>query len=331
MDSGYLSYAYSSDFVSCMKQRNAMISIQKHLAAASNVASLTYGAVFNATTTPKIAKTHTNATTSLSKITSFILILTDSSALNVDILLMLMEARCFRSFVDNPLLKCCKMWAADPNSSMVEQHRGYIPSSSGHRKTTHTTDVVHSVWCTVLKVFSSLIRSAKRQVVAYAKVDHMIKQQILPITNAVFDFVCSFEQTIFSCFSSMHAKPKETVLTEKKGFKSNSSTSASTISASSFCFTANLLQEACCISSLFEQICKSPSSKFEAACPRIYNKMIQTMLDMAKMLSSFLGSISNARELFTALSSASTLSFDQPSSMFDAHPLLADGESSSMI
>jgi hypothetical protein len=259
---GYLSYSYSADFLICMKQRNAMFHIQNHLTSLSTVASLTYGATYSGTATPEMIITHTNAVFTIDKITTFILTLTDTSSFFVDILLLLSEARCFRSLIDNPLLKVCKIWLGQNQNSCehitlraVEHHRGYVSSSSEHHKVSHRNenDSVHSVWCKVIQVFSTLLRSLRRQSAVYVNVDHKINQRLLPITSAVFDFIASFEEMIFSCFSSMHANPKKAVFPEKKG-SINPSTPASTIKTSSFSFTGNLLQEASCIMSLYENL-----------------------------------------------------------------------------
>jgi hypothetical protein len=100
----------------------------------------------------------------------------------------------------------------------------------------------------------------------------------------------------------------------------------SSIPDAPYSFTANLLKEATSITKLLEQLSIGESkSKFERSYSRTYKMTNQAMLHMAKLLSSFLGSIGNARELFVVLSSASNLSYDQHSSMIDSHPLLADG------
>ncbi|KAL7485925.1 hypothetical protein ACHAW6_011512 [Cyclotella cf. meneghiniana] len=308
----YLSYSYSTDFLICMKQRNAMFHIQNHLTSLSTVASLTYGAIYNGTATTEMTTIHSSTVFSIDKIITFILTLTDTSSFFVDIILLLNEARCFRSLIDNPLLKVCKVWLGQNQNSCdhiisraVENHRGYVSTFSEHHKVSHRNenDSVHSVWCKVIQVFSMLLRSLRRQLAVHANVDHNINQQLLPITSAVFDFIASFEEIIFSCFSSMHANPMKTVFPEKK-YSINPSTPASTIKTSSFSFTRNSLHEASCLMSLFEQLSKGDTrNKFAVSCVGIYNKMIPTMLGMVKNLSSFLGSIGNARELFSALSS----------------------------
>eukprot|EP00804_Cyclotella_cryptica_P013309 CCRYP_019813-RB/>CCRYP_019813-RB protein AED:0.01 eAED:0.01 QI:366/1/1/1/1/1/3/407/2502 len=329
---GHLTYSYSEDFLICMKQRNAMFHIQNHLMSVSTVASLTYRAVYSGTAPPDVIIIHTNAISVIDKIMTFTLTLTDTSSFFVDILLLLNEARCFRSLIDNPLLKLCKIWVGQNQNCRehiilpaFEHHRGYVSASSEHHKMSHPseTDMVHAVWCKVIQVFSTLLRSLRRQSVVYANIDHSINQRLLPIASAAFDFIASFEETIFSCFDAMETNTKSTVFPEKKG---SISTPASTIKTSSFSFTRNLLHEASCLTSLFAELSKGDTkNKFAASCVGIYKKMIPTMLELVKFFSSFLGSIGNARELFSALSSAISLSFDQPSSMFDVHPLLADG------
>ena len=317
-----LSYAFSGDFITCMKQRDAMSYLQSHLNAASTVASLTYRAVYSASSTPELRTIHTNAISIIEKIVAFIHTLAESSSLVVEILELLTAARCCRSFIDNPLLKICKMWASPDHTEQrlsVVQHRGYVPAASGHLRISHSNeDPVHSIWCKVIDVFSAMLRSARLQSLSYANVNHIIHQQVFPIASAALDFVCSFEETIFSCFSSMHNAPK----TELAG----KNHPASTISSSSFSFTTNRLKEGACIAHLFEQLCIGEvKNKFTLSYTRILKKMNPVMVDTTKLLSAFLGSVGNARELFAALSSASKLSYDQHASIFDAHPLLADG------
>jgi hypothetical protein len=303
--------------------------IQKHLDEASTVASLTYRAMYNSTATSELSFVHNNAISIIDKITSFTMTLADTSSSVVDILGLLVEARCCRAFLENPLLKLCKLWT-EPDSLdqqkvlPIVQHRGYV-WVSGHHRMSHQNDPVHSIWCKVISVFSSMIRSARLQSVVYANVDHSIHQQLPMIAEAVLDFVSSFENTLFSCFTTISEKPKERELAEKKGFKGNHP--ASTISSSSFSFTTNLLSEVSCVTQLFEQMCVGETkNKFARACSRTYNAMNRAMVDMVRVLCTFLGSIGNARELFIALASASKLSYDQHASMFDAHPLLADGK-----
>ena len=74
---------------------------------------------------------------------------------------------------------------------------------------------------------------------------------------------------------------------------------------------------------LFAELCKGDNkNKFARLCGGIYERILSTSLELTKIMSSFLGSIGNARELFLALSSASTIMLDQPAAM---HPLLAEG------
>ena len=300
-----------------------MTQLLNHLNSASTVASLTYRAVYSSSSTPELRIIHANSISVIEKIVSFIHALAESSSVVVDILELLTGARCCRSFIDNPLLKLCKIWAAPDNGDhrmTIAQHRGYVPAASGHLRISYSNeDPVHSIWCKVIDVFSAMLRSARLQSLSYANMNHIVHQQVFPIASAALDFVCSFEDTIFSCFSSMHNAPRN----ELPGKKNHP---ASTISSSSFSFTTNLLKEVACITYLFDQLCIGEvKNKFALSYTRIFKKMNPVMIDTTKLLSAFLGSIGNARELFAALSSASKLSYDQHASIFDAHPLLADG------
>ena len=318
-------YAYSGDFVICMKQRNAMAHIQNHLTEASTVASLTYHAIYSATSTHEVNIIHKNAVSIVDKITTFTRTLADSSSFSVEVLEFMMEARFCRSFIENPLLKLCNMmWtisSQDQNTFQhVVKHRGYVPSPQVHRnQMMHHNDPVHAIWCKVIDVFTLMLRSVRLQSMVYAQMEHSIHQQLLPMASAALDFVSYFDKAIFSCFSSIHTKSTAKALADKKP--------KSTISPSSFNFTANLLKEASCIVQLFDQLCMGETkNKFMLSYSNTFNIMNTVVLDLARTMSTFLGSIGNARELFFALSSASKLSYDMHASMVDAHPLLADGE-----
>lgn len=323
---GSLSYAYSGDFVTCMKQRNAMAQIQTHLIEASTVASLTYHAIYSATSTHEVNIVHKNSVSIVDKITTFTLALADSSSFSVEVLELTTESRLCRSFIDNSLLKICNtMWTessqTDQNTVLhVVKHRGYVPSPQAHRnQMSHHNDPVHAIWCKVIDVFTLMLRSVRLQSMVYANMDHSIHQQLLPMASAALDFVSYFDKAIFSCFSSIHAKSTSKALADKK--------LKSSISPSSFKFTVNLLKEASCIVHLFEQLCIGQTkNKFELSYNNTFKIMNTVVLEMVRMMSTFLGSIGNARELFVALSSASKLSYDMHASMVDAHPLLADGE-----
>jgi hypothetical protein len=325
-------YTYGVDFAACLKERNAIQSLQYHLGTSSNIASLTYEVVHASASTQSVSIIHNNAVDIVHLITAFFHTLTDSGSMVVDILLLLVENRCFRSLIDIPLWKTSgKIWSStyDEVITTVARHRGYYTSfsmqagnSSSSRKNRPLSqkDLVHSIWREVVQVFSSLIRSVKCQAEIYTKVDEHITRQLNQVTSVVLDFVCTYEDELFSCFSSMWSEARTQV--NLAGGKMKSS-SFSSIQSSSFAFTPNLLKESSDISSLFSELCKGDIKiHFASQCSGIYERVLSTSLELTKITSLFLGSIGNARELFLALSSASTKM--EPSAMFD-HPMLAEG------
>ena len=252
----------------------------------------------------------------------------------LDILLLLMENRCFRSLIDNPLWKAFgKTWtstSADEVISTVARHRGYYTSfsiqagnasSSRKNRPLLQKDSVHSIWREVIQTFSSLIRSVQCQAETYAQVDEHIMRQLNQVSSVVLHFLSTYEGELLSCFSSMLSKDHTQVNLAARG--NTKSSSFSSIQSSSFAFTPNLLKESADISSLFAELCKGDIKiLFANRFSDIYGRVLSTCLELAKITSLFLGSIGNARELFLALSSASTNM--EPSTMFD-HPMLAEG------
>jgi len=341
----YQTYTYGVDLAACLKERNAIHHLQYHLGTASTVASLTYQAVHSGSSTHSVAVIHNNAVEIVRLITTFFHSLTDSGSTVVDILLLLIENRCFRSLIDNPLLKtACKTWTSNSGwsagdevmAASVTRHRGYYTSFPRQANNTSSTsksrssshkDPVHFIWREVITIFSSLLRSARCQAQTYATVDEPILRQLIPATSTVLDFVCTYEHELFSCFTSMLNEARVQGNLSSKGGKAKSSSFSSSIQSSSFAFTPNLLKESADISALFAELCKGDiKNEFARQCSGIYQRVLSTSLELTKVMSLFLGSIGNARDLFQALSIASDIMFDQqPAAMFDAHPLLSEG------
>ena len=323
----FLSLTYGADFAACLKERNALHFVQYHLGTASTVGSLTYQAVHSGTATHSVAMIHHNAVDVVRVITSFFHTLTDSGATTLDILQLLADNRCFRSLIDNPMLKtACKTWASSAESmvdeglSAVTRHRGYYSSfprsqvggtKSSKPKPCSQKDSVHFIWREVIGIFSSLLRSARCQA-PHSKVD----------IHTALDFLCAYEDDFFSCFTSMlnEARAHNNISSKRQA----QSSFASSIQSASYAFTPNLLSESSAISSLFAELCCSTDVKNEFArqCSRIYKRILTTSAEVVKMSSSFLGAIGNARELFLALANASSIT--STAAIFD-HPLLVDG------
>lgn len=330
----YQLLTYGVDFAACLKERNAINYLMRHLGDASNISSLTYQVVYADKSTHEVEFIHNNAVDVVQLITSCLHALTESGSMVVDILLLLMDNRCFRSLIDNPLWKTSgKAWAstsADNMIPVVDRHRGYYTShsrqgtfnTSSSRKPLNSCqiDSVHASWRKVIQIFSSLIRSARYQVEIHANIDEDVMRQLNDVPTAVLDFLCAYEDELLSCFSSMSSEARTQV--NLTGGKAKSSTFAS-IQSSSFAFTPNLLKESADISFLFAELCRGETKLlFANKCSSIFKSVLSTSLELAKLTSSFLGSVGNARELFLALSNASA-KLDS-TAHFD-HPMLAEG------
>lgn len=329
----YHSYTFGVDFATCLKETNAIHSLQYHLGAASNVASLTYEVVHDGAPTRPVAIIHNNAVDIVHSITAFFRTLTDTGSNVVDILLLLLENRCFVSLMEIPLWRMTeKKWIStypDEATSTRARHRGYYTSnsmqagyasSSSKNKPLMHGDPVHMIWREVIGIFSSLMRSVKSQADTYAKVDEHIMSQLNQVYNVVLDFLCAYENELFSCFSSMSIEARSQAVLGGGKMKSSS---FSSIQPSSFAFTPNLIKEAADVSSLFAELCKGDSRVLlSSQYSGIYRRLLSASLELAKVMSLFLGSIGNARELFFALSNANSKMV--PSAMFD-HPMLAEG------
>jgi len=336
----YQSNAYGADFAKCLKQNNALDCLKHHLTSASYVATLTYQPAHNKASTNSLTQImHRNAIDVVALIAAFVHTLTDAGSEIVDILLILVENQIFRSLMDCPLLKKSLKTSISTSSAnlqpeerlmtVIKQHRGYcVPVkvqkkiSAGQKRPSSESDGAHLVWRSVIRIFSSLLRSTRCQCSIHEKVDENVLHSLVPAMYVVFDFVCTFENELFSCFSSMfhQVQTQDHVMGKGAKIKSNS------IPSSPFGFTYNLLLEAEAISSLFSELCEGEvKQKFAHCRSDTFKSILSSSLILTKITSSFLGSLGNAREILTALSNASTLSYDQPSAMFNAHPVLAEG------
>ncbi len=330
--SNYQSHSYGVDFTSCFKQRNALQQLAYHLSTASSVSSLTYQAVHNGTATQSVGMIHCNAVEIVKLIMTLLQTLADSGSSTVSTLLLLGESGCFRSLIGNQLLRATSVaWAPksgtveDRASLIVKRHRGYnapIQAPLSGSRPTSQKDLVHEIWLVVVNTYASLLRSIRLQSSTHEKVDEQIVGQLAPMSKIVFDFVCTYEKELFSCFAALFNEVHAQGNLSNKGGKTSFSSS---IQSSSFAFTSNLLQECEAVSFLFAELCTGNTRvQFLHSCGSIYKKMLKASVELAKMTSSFVGSIGNARELFMALSDAKTI-LDQPSAMMDAHPLLSEG------
>ena len=188
---------------------------------------------------------HNNSVDIVRVITTFFHTLTNTGSSVLDILLLMMDNRCFRSLMNNPLLKtACKTWTSNADTMgdeviSVTRHRGYYTgfpkqvsnksSSSSKPRACSQRDLVHFIWREAISIFSSLLRAARCQ--TFGKVDEPIAHQLTPVTTTVLDFICAYEDDLFSCFKSMLNEARAQSIRSSKG-RAKSSFSSSIQSAS---------------------------------------------------------------------------------------------------
>jgi hypothetical protein len=90
-------YQYGIDFAACLQERNAIDSLLRHLGAASTVSSLTHQSVQSGSSTHSVSIMHENAVDIVHSIITIFHLLTDSGSTVVNILLLLIENRCYRT------------------------------------------------------------------------------------------------------------------------------------------------------------------------------------------------------------------------------------------
>lgn len=310
-------YSYGVQFAACLKGRNALNSLEKHLLAGATCASMTYSSVYDGSAGQSVSAVHDCAAEVTLNITSAVQLLSDAGAFCADLLSLLLDSEIYRTLISSPLFKAsCKAWTTsvdgtDGNS----RHRGYITrhvaATGKSSKPSSSVDPVHEVWRTTIACFSALLRAARCQAQTYRNMNgDSTTHHFGAAKNVALDFLCGHKSELFSCFTQMNAPVGTGSL-------------QTSIKSSSFSFTANVLREAAEISDLFSELCqKDTKTVFEQSGP--FKDVIQTSLEAIQRMSLFLGAIGTARDLFSALERANSI-LDGSSGVIDTDSILADG------
>mmetsp|Transcript_39535 Transcript_39535/g.57729 ORF Transcript_39535/g.57729 Transcript_39535/m.57729 type:complete len:663 (-) Transcript_39535:211-2199(-) len=247
--------------------------------------------------------------------------------------------------------------AGHPSSQL----RGYFPQSSDEQRMGTDSsgiftpnlkkhlacrdDPVHGVWRTVICAMTGLLRSCR------------VKSQNLNMYNIVTseplhrqclslvaDFLCTYDSVVFSCINACAIK-RDMAVTNSTSHDilglAMPKTALQNMPSSSVTFTLNNLGEAGDILALVSEMFTGSNRKqFESTCPVLYKKLLDSSLEITQSLTSFLGAVGTARELFAALStlnkaieeetnaSNANTNINRPlasvDATFDLHPLLAE-------
>ena len=141
-------------------------------------------------------------------------------------------------------------------------------------------------------------------------------------TVAVIDFMQAYELSIeklLICFEKAHLKSNESV-----GYYTGKENDE-------FGYSATVLNEAADILALVSEICSVGNVKIaEVKADRAIKRFASFSMQIVMSLSSFLGAIGTARELFSLLNVLNNMNEDEMSEMHQrlaSHPLLAGGVS----
>lgn len=232
---------------------------------------------------------------------------------------LLLDSKIIYSIIKNEvLIMSCDKWAA--GGEVMVQSRGYIQSSmttySSENDGTKimTPDPSHDLWCKTIRTLSSMLRWAN-QSSSTIYVDRSA-------TWAV-DFLYFFQMHIASFL--------EKYLTQS--IDHNESLVSATPS-SGFSFTLATLTELNEILVFIAELCAEETRKhIESTSVNLYEKFVGIATSTIRSLSSFMGSLNTARDLFSALSNLSDvigknldeMETAQEFQRYSKHPLLIDG------
>ena len=254
-------------------------------------------------------------------ILTFALVLCESKEINLAELMS--TGRFIQMILRNSITTAaCEQWTA-PNTAAPPtlSSRGYIENSQSTifftaKSQYHnvTDDPAHKIWLTTLRVFASLLHSTANAG------SHGRGASIRESTAALAIDVLHFYEIPITSFIE-----RCLVQTPKVNDTTNSSTPSSGLG-----FTVATMHELSDTMSLISELCSGGHRKqFECSSPRLYAIVSNAALAICRSLSSFLGALGTARELFFALNNLNDIMAKASNSVrynnFRMHPLLADG------
>jgi len=217
----------------------------------------------------------------------------------------------------------CEQWTLPTNTAAPPtlSSRGYIENSQSTifftaKSQYHnvTDDPAHKIWLTTLRVFAGLLHSTAN--VGFHGRGASIRESTAALA---IDFLHFYEIPITSFIERC------LVQTPKIKDASNLSTPSSGLG-----FTVATMNELGDTMALISELCSGGHRKqFECSSPRLYGIVSNAALAICRSLSSFLGALGTARELFFALNNLNDIMAKASNSLrynnFRMHPLLADG------
>ena len=217
----------------------------------------------------------------------------------------------------------CERWTKTTNAVAPStlSSRGYIEISQStmffsSKSQYHNVseDPAHKIWLTTLRVFAGLLHSTSN-ISSHAESSSTGESA----AALVIDFLHFYEIPITSFIECC-------LVQAPKAHDSSNSTSPS----SGLGLSVATLNELSDIMALISELCSGGHRKqFENSSPRLYAIMSNAALAVCRSLSSFLGALGTAREIFFALNSLNDVmekgSTARQYDNFRMHPLLADG------
>ena len=310
--------SFESDLAATLMNSGALQSLSYHLEFASNSAA----AIYRQKGSDLIRAA---AFETVERILAFASLLCESA--NSDLVELVLNSRFIQLILKNAILTtACEEWTI-PKNGIASQHlgsRGYIERSPATFQFTSrsqhdniTQDPAHNIWRSTLRTVAALLHATSEAVPGNANTE--IRQHSAALA---IDFLHFFEIPITSFVEKCLAQSPQSP-------ESNSSTPSSGLG-----FTVATMSELSEILALVSELCYGDHRKqFESSSARLFQIMSMAALAISRSLSSFLGALGTARELFTALTilnevmgkdmnqSAAVMQYQN----FSSHPLLADG------
>ena len=307
--------SFAMDLADIMRTTNLLESLSRHLDRSSKASAL----LFVSKTRGKI---HDPAFEITQSILSFALILSESKETAFTDIMS--KGSLIQLVLKNDLITTsCQCWTV-PNASLKSslENRGYFDDivsttatlSSKSLRYNYIPDPAHSVWRTTIRVLSAMLHSTS--------VENSETRE--RVSSLAVDFLHYYEIPLTSFI--------EKCLNQAPDNKENSNSSSP---SSGFGFTIATFAELSDIMSFVSELCSGEHKKyFECISPRLYGIMSNAAIAICRSLSSFLGALGTARELFQALTKLDEIMTSDMSQNpaaakqyqnFSAHPLLADG------
>jgi len=307
--------SFPMDLADVLQGCNALESLSYHLDEACKSAVASYHQ------TGKPTAEHP-AFEAINSILTFALVLCESK--EIGLAKLMSKGQFVQVVLRNPITTAaCEQWMVASNASISStlSSRGYIENSRSAiffttKSQYHNVseDPAHKIWVNTLRVFAGLLHSTTN-IGSHAE-GSSIRESAAALA---IDFLHLYEIPITSFIEGC------LVQVPKVKEASNSSSPSSGLG-----FTVATLNELSDIMSLASELCSGGHQKqFENSSPRLYTIMSNAALAVCRSLSSFLGALGTAREIFFALNSLNDImgkaSTDLQYDNFRMHPLLADG------